>query len=245
MSRSIPPSDDAGSSLGSSAGSPDGVSQGSVVVGLPPAGRASASAVSSRLRTLASVSQGYADRVSRHLDVHRSDLSAMSVIAASAARGQSTSAGQLARRLLMSPAAVTALVDRLERAGHVRRHRDERDRRRVVLGLTGYAGQVSGVMFRPLSHHLQEALSAYSDEELDLVARVLDDAVAATRRALAEPLPEVPEAHEPYLVHETHETREAMTMEATTGPGEHAVGQHPGPSPARTSRASHARALRG
>lgn len=237
MSRSIPPPVAGASSHAPAAPTapthvPVRPRAGADAAAVPPSTalpRASVREVASRLRTMASVSQGYADRVSRHLDVHRSDLNAMSVIAQEAARGRSTSAGELARRLLMSPAAVTALVDRLERAGHVQRDRDERDRRRVVLALTGYAGQVSGAMFQPLSRRLRDALSAYSDEELDLVARVLDDAIAATRGALDAPLPEVPEArtvrdaHEPDWAGGTHETPQMMTME-TTYPGTHEVG---------------------
>lgn len=148
-------------------------------------------AVATRLREMSTLSQGYADRVSRHLEVHRSDLSAMGVIAQSARDGDTLSAGQLARRLAMSPAAVTALVDRLARAGHVQRQRDERDRRRVTLGLTPHAGAVSAQMFRPLGQRLRDALSPYSDDELALVARVLDDVIAATKGALEQPLPDV------------------------------------------------------
>ncbi len=224
MSRPIPPSDGTRAVGGPATGSSVGSDMGSDVPFAVGSEAESASArpavreVSSRLRTMSSATQGYADRVSRHLDVHRTDLSAMSVIAQSAARGRSTSAGELARRLLMSPAAVTALVDRLERAGHVRRERDERDRRRVVLGLTGYAGEVSGVMFQPLARHLRAALSAYSDEELDLVARVLDDAIAATRVAVAAPLPEVPEAramHETHALHDEHGMRDPLDVMTT------------------------------
>ena len=158
----------------------------------PDTDRPTVHTVAGRLREMSTLSQGYADRVSRHLEVHRSDLSAMGVIAQSARGGDTLSAGELARRLAMSPAAVTALVDRLVRAGHVQRERDERDRRRVTLGLTAHAGAVSAQMFRPLGQRLRSALSLYSDDELALVARVLDDVIAATKHALEQELPEVP-----------------------------------------------------
>jgi DNA-binding MarR family transcriptional regulator len=49
--------------------------------------------------------------------------------------------GELARRLLISPATVTTVVDTLERNGHVERRRDERDRRslRVYIKESGLA----------------------------------------------------------------------------------------------------------
>ena len=45
-------------------------------------------------------------------------------------------AGDLAKRLMISPATVTSVVNTLERNGHVERHRDPRDRRAVVVEIT-------------------------------------------------------------------------------------------------------------
>jgi DNA-binding MarR family transcriptional regulator len=45
-------------------------------------------------------------------------------------------AGALARVLHLDPGTVTAALHRLEAKGHVERRRDDRDRRRVTLGLT-------------------------------------------------------------------------------------------------------------
>src|ERR671930_1409057 len=45
-------------------------------------------------------------------------------------------AGELARELRLSTGAVTALLDRLERAGYARRVPDEGDRRRVLIEVT-------------------------------------------------------------------------------------------------------------
>ncbi|TDB84530.1 MarR family transcriptional regulator [Actinomadura sp. KC216] len=44
--------------------------------------------------------------------------------------------GEVAKRLLVTPATVTSVVDTLERNGHVRRERSYRDRRGVMLRIT-------------------------------------------------------------------------------------------------------------
>ncbi len=49
---------------------------------------------------------------------------------------ESTTPGQLARRLVATPAVVTGLIDRLERRGYVRRVSEPGDRRRIHLELT-------------------------------------------------------------------------------------------------------------
>jgi DNA-binding MarR family transcriptional regulator len=49
---------------------------------------------------------------------------------------ESLRAGDLARRLMISPATVTSVVTTLERNGHVERDRDPSDRRAVVVRIT-------------------------------------------------------------------------------------------------------------
>ena len=71
---------------------------------------------------------------------------------------------------------VTALVDRLERAGHVHRIRDETDRRRVVLQPSDTALAAGGTFFGGLQRELLAALADYSTDELAVVRRFLVDA---------------------------------------------------------------------
>jgi DNA-binding MarR family transcriptional regulator len=52
------------------------------------------------------------------------------------ADGRSMTIGELGSRLALSSGAMTGLLDRLEKAGHMVRVRDERDRRRVHLEVT-------------------------------------------------------------------------------------------------------------
>lgn len=146
-------------------------------------GRDGVRRVTFAMRVLVSRMQQYSDTVGHHLGLHRSDLTAMNLISQAAMRGQKMSPSDVARQMSLSAAAVTALVDRLEKVGHVERHPDAHDRRRVRLDVSEQATGVSRRMFRPLSEEMARVLEPYTDDELDLVVRVLDDLTEAVQRA--------------------------------------------------------------
>jgi DNA-binding MarR family transcriptional regulator len=85
-----------------------------------------------------------------------------------------TTPGQLARRLMVTPAVVTGLIDRLERRGFVRRESESEDRRRIHLELTE-AGRAAGASVRhELAGYFSCALTGLSDEERDRLSSGLD-----------------------------------------------------------------------
>ena len=86
-------------------------------------------------------------------------------------------AGRLAERARLSPAAVTALVDRLEERGLARRTRDTEDRRRVLVEVTDEARRGAEELFGPLEESAQ-ALAGYSDAQLHLLIGFLRGSVA-------------------------------------------------------------------
>lgn len=145
-----------------------------------------------RVRALSFETQQYVDAVARHLGLHRSDVAAIGVLTAAARAGEEMSPGELARTMNMSAAAVSALLDRLERVGHVRRGRHATDGRRLVIERTRSAQLTSREMFRPLREEQEAALAGYSDDDLALAARVLADLTEAARRAGQRPLPPPP-----------------------------------------------------
>lgn len=80
---------------------------------------------------------------------------------------------ELGRRLGISSGSATELVDRLERAGHLRRERDPTDRRRVALHpeeetLTRILGELS-----PLFAAVDDAAREFTEAELGAVVRYL------------------------------------------------------------------------
>jgi DNA-binding MarR family transcriptional regulator len=83
------------------------------------------------------------------------------------------SAGELARQSGLSTGAITTLVDRLERAGYVRRVRDTGDRRRVLVELTDELRVRAGVIWGPIADEAAAAFDRYSDAELELIVEFL------------------------------------------------------------------------
>ncbi|MFF8946097.1 MarR family winged helix-turn-helix transcriptional regulator [Streptomyces sp. NPDC014864] len=81
--------------------------------------------------------------------------------------------GRLRGRLGLTSGAVTACVDRLERAGHVRRVRESPDRRVVHLHYAADARATARDYFRPLAEATEAARSRFTDEELSTVVRFL------------------------------------------------------------------------
>jgi DNA-binding MarR family transcriptional regulator len=93
----------------------------------------------------------------------------------------------LARELQLDSSSVTALVDRLERLGHVRRTRDEVDRRRVHLEVEERAIALGWSFFGPLIGDMVSAMDAFDAAERATVARFLEamlDVVRALRGSL-------------------------------------------------------------
>jgi DNA-binding MarR family transcriptional regulator len=79
--------------------------------------------------------------------------------------------GQLAEAMFLTTGgAITAVIDRLEKAGMVRRRRDEQDRRRVLVEATE-DGPVTelGDRFQPVAELYGQLLEGYSDEQLEVI----------------------------------------------------------------------------
>ncbi|PRX99551.1 MarR family winged helix-turn-helix transcriptional regulator [Allonocardiopsis opalescens] len=81
--------------------------------------------------------------------------------------------GRLGSALRLPSASVTALVDRLERAGHVRRVRDTGDRRRVLLVPSPAARRARDAYWGGLNERIVAAMDEFGDDELAAVERFL------------------------------------------------------------------------
>jgi DNA-binding MarR family transcriptional regulator len=81
-------------------------------------------------------------------------------------------AGQLARRTGLSPAAVTGLIDRLERAGVAARKADPADRRRVLVAVSSGAEPIAAI-YRTLERDARRVLKGRNPAELEAIAAFL------------------------------------------------------------------------
>ncbi|WP_399893570.1 MarR family winged helix-turn-helix transcriptional regulator [Streptomyces sp. BBFR51] len=81
--------------------------------------------------------------------------------------------GRLREHLGLTSGAVTACVDRLERAGHVRRVRESADRRVVHLHYVPEAREAARTYFLPLAEAAAATRSRFDDGELAVVVRFL------------------------------------------------------------------------
>ncbi|SDK14753.1 MarR family winged helix-turn-helix transcriptional regulator [Streptomyces indicus] len=92
--------------------------------------------------------------------------------------------GRLRAHLGLTSGAVTACLDRLERAGHIRRSRDSVDRRVVHLHYVSDAQRTARAFFRPLATAASAARDRFSPEETAVVVRflaALNDELAVVR----------------------------------------------------------------
>jgi DNA-binding MarR family transcriptional regulator len=80
------------------------------------------------------------------------------------------SAGNLAQKSGLTSGAITAVIDRLERAGYARRVPDPSDRRRVLVEPTEKAYEASmELMVAPMGELTKPMAAQYTDEQLRLI----------------------------------------------------------------------------
>ena len=105
------------------------------------------------------------EAATRALGVNRTDARCLDVID----RSGQLSAGRLAELASLTTGAVTAVIDRLESKGYVRRVADPGDRRRVMLELTDLARERAWELYGPLGERGRQHLERCSAAELELL----------------------------------------------------------------------------
>jgi DNA-binding MarR family transcriptional regulator len=101
------------------------------------------------------------------------------------ARHGPRTAGQLAVHTGLARASVTELVDRLEAKGFVRRRRDERDRRRVLVEFTPEKLTELAAVFERFGQSVDSLWDEFSAEELEVIRRFLERATSFLEEAAA------------------------------------------------------------
>jgi DNA-binding MarR family transcriptional regulator len=120
----------------------------------------------------------YAVATAKRMGLEASELAALEHLQAA---GPMT-LGRLGERLSMSPGAVTALVDRLERKGYVERIPNPKDRRSALVRETQAGLRESLEHLWPYIEEMREIEGRFSEEEKAVIARFLSAATEATHR---------------------------------------------------------------
>ncbi|GGW40159.1 transcriptional regulator [Streptomyces lucensis JCM 4490] len=114
-------------------------------------------------------------RFAQRHGMHPTDVRALIALMDARRAGEETTTGRLGAELGLNSAGTTALVDRLERAGHVRRVRGARDRRKVVVEVEDRAVELGRSFFGPLIERSVELLRGYDDRQRAAIRGFLEE----------------------------------------------------------------------
>jgi DNA-binding MarR family transcriptional regulator len=133
--------------------------------------------VAGNLRALSTeidrLDQAAADRYG----LNRTDMRALDITG----RAGPLAPTELARLLGFTTGGVTTVLDRLERAGYIRRQPDPDDRRRQVVQITEATAARDQEVFGGLIRQTSDLLATYTDDQL----AVIDDFLDRTRQLTA------------------------------------------------------------
>ena len=123
------------------------------------------------------LSRAFEVHLGQQLTVNLTDLAAMEHLISSGPLGPS----ELARRLGITPPAVTAVVDRLEELGHATRVTNPADRRAVVVTPAPASVQKAMSILMPMIGDIDATLDGFDAEQQAVIAEYLERVVAAYR----------------------------------------------------------------
>lgn len=113
----------------------------------------------------------YGQAVANMAGISNSDMECMDILNL---EGRVT-AGRLAEVTGLTTGAITGVIDRLEKAGYVRRERDESDRRKVFIVVVEETAAEIGKFYVPMQEAMLKLWSGYTDDELRLLLRFAND----------------------------------------------------------------------
>ncbi len=117
------------------------------------------------IRLMSSFDSLFSHAVAERVGMHQTDIETMDLLNTI---GPMT-AGQLSERTGLTSGATTRLIDRLERAGYVRRRHDESDRRCVIIEPVPENLDELSTLFQPLADGITGLLSSLDDVDLDRI----------------------------------------------------------------------------
>jgi DNA-binding MarR family transcriptional regulator len=143
-------------------------------------------ALNRALRNVSGQAVLFSQALAERLGLSSSDLECLDVIILN---GPMT-AGDIARASGLTSGAITGVIDRLEKAGYVKRQADPDDRRKVMVAALPSVDHRARSATRPMEDANQALLASYNDKELALILDFMERshaaALAVTTRVRAE-----------------------------------------------------------
>jgi DNA-binding MarR family transcriptional regulator len=102
------------------------------------------------------------DLIAQHLGIAQTDLLCLHVLH----RAGASTAGALSSQLGRTTGAVTHMIDRLEKAGYVRRKPDPQDRRRVLVEASAPALERIASFYEGMNARSRRSIADFSDDQL-------------------------------------------------------------------------------
>ncbi len=124
--------------------------------------------------------------IAERMGINRTDHRVLEILN----RKGAMTAGDLATAGHLTTGAVTAVVDRLEHVGFVRRVRDTEDRRRVLVERTPESTKSGMRYYRPFMNRTFETMSHYDAEQLTAIRDFMRDAATISEEYAKELLAE-------------------------------------------------------
>lgn len=138
--------------------------------------------ISMRMREVTGLSVLYSQAMASKLGISSSDLECLDLVST---RPIDVTAGELAKTTGLTTGAITGVVDRLERAGFVKRRRSSADRRKVTVVASPTTKRQSRALGAPMRKAVAKVLTRYTDNQLEFLHRALGELCQAAKAVIA------------------------------------------------------------
>lgn len=108
----------------------------------------------------------FVQTVAESVGIHPTDLKCLDFLT----EVRSTTAGDLARITGLTTGAITAVIDRMEKAGYIKRTADSSDRRKTIIQILVKHHRHSQIVHNLFTHKMPRILSAYTRKERAIIA---------------------------------------------------------------------------
>ncbi|MER5405911.1 MarR family transcriptional regulator [Streptomyces sp. NPDC002769] len=137
-------------------------------------------------RMIATAQFGQQD-IARRLGLNVTDLTCLGFIIEASTAGRTPAAGDLAEQARLTTGAMTGVLNRLEKAGYIRRQADPQDRRRVHVVMEESAQARILQVYGPFYERLGALFADYTPDEI----AVLTDWLTRAKTLLGDSLDEI------------------------------------------------------